>query len=269
MNIQPYKYNGKEWQSRIGLYDYHARQQDPMLTRFLTIDPLAEKYPWISPYAYALNNPVNAIDPDGKVVIFINGMHAGDGGKSGYWNGFDTKVMNHLNDYTAEYFDGSFGGHTNLPRNHSASYRQDKGFRRGLGYAGAFQLRYQNKDGSFDENIKVITHSMGAAFAKGFIQGLLEAGIPLDLIEFEADFAPFQPTKQEAIEGVKTYQFSNANDDVANNQSLGSPYSPMKGAEVIKDDNPNKGHSITDFMDKIKYLPAGNYNVVNGQIVPQ
>jgi hypothetical protein len=33
--------------------------------RFLTIDPLAEKYPWLSPYVYCNNNPVNYIDPTG------------------------------------------------------------------------------------------------------------------------------------------------------------------------------------------------------------
>ena len=34
----------------------------------LGIDPLCEKYPWISPYAYCLNNPIRYIDPDGKEV---------------------------------------------------------------------------------------------------------------------------------------------------------------------------------------------------------
>lgn len=38
-------------------------------SRFLTIDPLAEKYPWISPYAYCLNNPIKYIDPDGRDVV--------------------------------------------------------------------------------------------------------------------------------------------------------------------------------------------------------
>ena len=40
----------------------------------MSIDPLCEKYPWISPYAYCLNNPVNAIDPDGRDIVFITKM---------------------------------------------------------------------------------------------------------------------------------------------------------------------------------------------------
>jgi hypothetical protein len=37
------------------------------------VDPLAEKYPDVSPYAYCLNNPVNAIDPDGREKIIVVG----------------------------------------------------------------------------------------------------------------------------------------------------------------------------------------------------
>ena len=65
-DTQRYKFNGKELDRVSGLdwYDYGARQYDGM--RFTTMDPLAEKYYSISPYAYCANNPVNAIDPDGK-----------------------------------------------------------------------------------------------------------------------------------------------------------------------------------------------------------
>lgn len=44
---------------------YHARGYYPAIMRFTTPDPLAEKKPWISTYAYCSNNPVNRIDPDG------------------------------------------------------------------------------------------------------------------------------------------------------------------------------------------------------------
>jgi len=61
-----YKYNDKELDRMHGLdlYDYNARMQDGM--RFTTMDPLAESTPNISPYAYCFNNPVNAVDPDGR-----------------------------------------------------------------------------------------------------------------------------------------------------------------------------------------------------------
>lgn len=41
---------------------------DPNEKKFLTMDPLAEKYYSISPYAYCANNPVRFIDPDGRII---------------------------------------------------------------------------------------------------------------------------------------------------------------------------------------------------------
>jgi len=65
-SLQPYKYNGKELDRMHGLdlYDYGARQYDPVVPMFTQQDPVAEKYYHLSPYVYCGNNPVNAIDPE-------------------------------------------------------------------------------------------------------------------------------------------------------------------------------------------------------------
>ena len=60
-----YRYTGKESGDEIGLYDFSARFLHTRFGRFTTIDPLAEKYPGISPYAYCNCNPVIFVDPDG------------------------------------------------------------------------------------------------------------------------------------------------------------------------------------------------------------
>ena len=54
------------------LLDFGARFYDPATAIFLQQDPLAEKYYNISPYAYCANNPVNFVDPDGRVIGFIS-----------------------------------------------------------------------------------------------------------------------------------------------------------------------------------------------------
>ena len=70
-----YKYNGKELQDELGLnwYDYQARNYDPAIGRWLSTDPLAEKYSSYSPYNYCLNNPIVLTDPDGRAPQWIIG----------------------------------------------------------------------------------------------------------------------------------------------------------------------------------------------------
>jgi hypothetical protein len=49
----------------LNLYDYSARHLAVDIPRFTTIDPLAEKYYSISPYAYCANNPMKYFDLKG------------------------------------------------------------------------------------------------------------------------------------------------------------------------------------------------------------
>ncbi len=81
-----YKYNGKELQDELDLnwYDYQARNYDPALGRWMNIDPLSEMSRRYSPYAYALDNPVYFIDPDGMLAEGFDGIYIDkDGNKIG------------------------------------------------------------------------------------------------------------------------------------------------------------------------------------------
>lgn len=66
--FQRYKYNGKEYDHQHGLdlLDYGARMYNPVIGGWHSIDPSAEKYYHLSPYCYCGNNPINAIDLDGR-----------------------------------------------------------------------------------------------------------------------------------------------------------------------------------------------------------
>ena len=67
---QPYRFLGNELytSNSLGLYDFSARMYDPTLGRFLSVDPMAEGYRHLSPYAYCAGNPVVYADKDGQVI---------------------------------------------------------------------------------------------------------------------------------------------------------------------------------------------------------
>ena len=95
-SVQPYKYNGKELDTKKGLnwYDYGARHYDAAVGRFHTQDRFAEKYYPMSPYQYAANCPMRNIDVNGDSIVVLHhseGMHMGmliqnDNGKWGYYS---------------------------------------------------------------------------------------------------------------------------------------------------------------------------------------
>ncbi|MFT3679262.1 MAG: SpvB/TcaC N-terminal domain-containing protein [Ferruginibacter sp.] len=68
----PYLFNAKEKDIETGLYYYGARYYDARNSLWLSVDPMAEKYPGLSPYNYCLNNPVKMVDPNGKEVVIPN-----------------------------------------------------------------------------------------------------------------------------------------------------------------------------------------------------
>lgn len=268
--LQPKHFCGKEELTMHGynMYDSGGRFHTNNGIRFVSLDPLAEKYYSWSPYAYCLGNPVNAIDPDGKLVIFINGFHFGDGGQKKYWgkNGiFADAVMDHLNDHTFLWRDGSVGGANNFINNQDSRKRKQYGILQARKDVDLIIKKITNSDGNIKETIKIITHSMGAAYAKGYVAELqrlfIKLGIPLDTIEFEADFAPYQPESQYAVVNP-TYQFSHNKDGIAGNEKI--PGAIIMDTESDK----NQGHSIMDYYDQITNLPEGSYKFVNGEFVP-
>ena len=67
------------------LYTYFgARYMDhEQMTMWLSVDPLADKYPSISPYAYCAWNPIKLVDPCGNEFgdyYSVNGRYLGSDG---------------------------------------------------------------------------------------------------------------------------------------------------------------------------------------------
>jgi RHS repeat-associated protein len=262
MNAYRFGFNGMEKDDEMkgngNSLDFGARIYDPRIGRWLALDPLAFKYPYASPYNFVLNTPISAIDPDGEVVVFVNGNHFGDGGKKEYWNGVDDRIMTQFKDYKSVYRDGAMGGWAPFNGNIRAQARRNAGFSQGRSDAKAL---IENLD--VGETIKIVTHSMGGAYGKGYVQALKEyiADNDLDVVvEIEVDFAPFQPDDEansangarnpaEASKGsVPTFQASHSDDGVAGNKE-------MKGAEQLDTSEDEKqDHPISTFDKTVEKL---------------
>ena len=64
-----YTFTGKERDEETGYGYFGARYMDhELLTMWLSVDPMADKYPSISPYAYCAWNPIKLIDPNGMEI---------------------------------------------------------------------------------------------------------------------------------------------------------------------------------------------------------
>lgn len=295
----------------LNVEDFGARMYDQALGRWWVMDRKAEYYFATSPYVYALNQPTNAIDPDGNVVIFINGNHFGFGAPgSSYWQtdqmqssyksysfygqhlwsgmeqqarSFDGEVMNQLDDHKPLYYDGSGGGWHPIGENTRLS--SSAGGRWALGYgSGAKDAKEiianlaRDKSGNIVETIKIITHSMGGAYGKGFVAALKTyiKTLPKEqqkqiLISLVADFDPYQAGDLTADPDIKTKQFIHKN----NKNVTGMGWLANEEEQGIdkKDVHTNTGsstdHSISTFLNDITKLGEGTYTWDGSKFVKQ
>ena len=68
-----FTFTGKERDSETGYSYFGARYYDSdLMTGWLSIDPMADKYPGLSPYAYCAWNPIKLVDPDGRDIWELN-----------------------------------------------------------------------------------------------------------------------------------------------------------------------------------------------------
>ena len=70
-------FTGKERDSETGFSYFGARYYDSdLMMGWLSVDPMADKYPSLSPYAYCVWNPIRLVDPDGRDgVLKVDGKN--------------------------------------------------------------------------------------------------------------------------------------------------------------------------------------------------
>lgn len=281
-------------------YDFGARMYDPRIGRMLKTDPMEKVYPSYSPYSYALNNPVNAVDPDGNLVIFINGMHGGDGGSMKYWGSYAKRVADKIGDYSLRFVDGASGGVNNTLK--TAKSGAVTGFIKSgsaygalygasLGVMGYSNVNVVNRISagkamgleqaadiisnlSEGESIKIVAHSMGIAYSRGYVAGLKEAAAKMGVeinIEFEVDIAAFQgdvlPAQNDMV--GTTYNKTGGLDGGGSNLLKAGVGNSVPGVAPVPNsinitttEEQGVGHSIKGFG--VKGIPESNNNNSKG-----
>ena len=117
-----YGFNGKEKDDEVkgdGVqYDYGFRIYDARIAKFLSVDPLTKKFPWLTPFQFAANTPIMAVDVDGREAeIVIIGKGA---------NGSQTKTVLKMSDYRLSEWkaiqSGFFGGYSHSEKTEGFSW---------------------------------------------------------------------------------------------------------------------------------------------------
>ena len=71
-------FSGKEKDAETGYHYFGARYYNSDLSIWLSVDPMADKYPSLSPYNYCAWNPLKSVDPDGADLTDFYDMSTGE-----------------------------------------------------------------------------------------------------------------------------------------------------------------------------------------------
>lgn len=207
----------------------------------LSLLAVPQAYAWrhVSPYAYCAGDPVNKMDVDGNMIIFINGKIGGGSPPAGpeYWNCvgnnssvFVNRAKSFFNDNNVTFSSEDY------------NYLSSSNSRRKDGYEYAKQ-NYDNwsSDMEAEESFNLVSHSMGSAFSMGIEDYLKEIGRNVDynvmINPYQVDHITIKPNSN-----TQYIFYQNTNDPVLFwfDDNLG--YGNLRNADIIIKEESNSDY---------------------------
>tara|TARA_R110002072_G_scaffold16048_1_gene63484 strand:- start:68190 stop:69182 length:993 start_codon:yes stop_codon:yes gene_type:complete len=261
-------------------YSFGDYGYDPRIVVRFNLDPKAALLPHISPYTVFLGSPIRVTDPDGQFPIIINGKVLDDKerGSTKYWN---SKILKTIEKQTGYKLGKSNIGSAKRVSQFSGDFYfvdGDQGTwpssRYGAGMVQACsdaddiwsKMKETMKDGKITEQLQIISHSRGSAFAEGYMESLREQikmraadeGIEFaydegSILEYSVNLAPHQSNYIDyQSSGTKNVNISHTGDPLSGNDATGDVINVH--SIVDKDMGPIDQHSVGSFNRELKFV---------------
>jgi RHS repeat-associated protein len=229
--VYRYGFNGKENDDDIkgiGLQqDYGMRIYDPRLGRFLSVDPIATQYPELTPYQFASNTPIWAIDIDGmESGLWFSGIGGNLNSAEKYSKGLQ-KIPDDANKWL-----NSPIANKNLGRTYEIKFGYSPGtitVNKEL-LAAMFRTYAEAKEGSRPGNLKIPSAPLHMDFPEGLPNSRPKT--------FEIDFT----SPKVVVPKDETTSMTSSLAKAANNNS--SEVAKSNKADKVKTLQANKDNSI-------------------------
>jgi hypothetical protein len=144
---------------------YGARYYEAKTSVWISVDPLAEKYPSISPYVYCADNPVVYVDPDGREIYISELMKSADHAKAFMQFAKTKEGIAFLNNFASKGQKLSYGGKVFYEAKEAGKYDKagvNLNYSVGKGKKESdTNGEFKFKGNKFDVNISIAKESFG------------------------------------------------------------------------------------------------------------
>jgi len=254
---------------------------DPSIGRWGVVDPKAALLPSYSPYTFCLNNPIIMVDPDGQFPILINGR-VGKNSERASWTYWDKSVRETIKSRTG-YYHSQFM-YVDGDKGTWAGTRLKAGMAQGTTDAAAVYARMKEtmKDGQITEQLQVVSHSRGGAFANGYMKGLTAEVQKLadadkigfaygkdNIVEYSVNLAPHQSNSiNYPTTGATNVNVSHYGDPLSGNDATGNVINIHSNTDKAGPDQHRNKIYNTELNFILNILEGGAGNT-KGQIKEQ